>query len=373
MPTIRDLMALINELAPWRLAEEWDNCGLMMGTSGAPADTVALALDPTPSAVQKAKDIGARVLLTHHPLFFKGLKKIDLDDLNSSTAALALKLDISIVSAHTNLDASITGVGRALAEKLELADIEPLEPAASVSHYKLAAYVPYGYEGFVRESILGALPAKKGMEEGRCFYTRGQGVYFQQKQNPADLHDSYAEEGVGQSRLEVLIERGNLEAVFKALAMIQPQVRVPYDVYPLAPSESQEGFGCVGLLKKPLNIKELAGFVKEKLNVSGLRIAAPPQGGIQKIALMPGSGGSYMIKAKARGAEALISGDISYHLGHEAEHLGICLIDAGHWPTERPVLEFFATALEKAASKRSMNISFIIIKDERDPWVYMEG
>jgi dinuclear metal center YbgI/SA1388 family protein len=153
MVVVRDIISLLNDLAPWRLAEDWDNCGLMVGHMDHPVTKAALALDATLETVTQARDAGAQVLLTHHPLIFKPLKRIDLSQESAKVAASAIEAGIAIISAHTNLDASTVGVARALAQKLELKDVEVLE-ATRGGFFKLVVFVPLGYENPIRESVL---------------------------------------------------------------------------------------------------------------------------------------------------------------------------------------------------------------------------
>ena len=266
MVKVRDLLQLIDSAAPWRLAEKWDNCGLMVGSVEAEARRVALALDPTLETIQKAHDLGAHILLTHHPLISKPLKALDLDNMTAAAAALALRLGLQVVSAHTNLDAAQKGVTRALAQRLGLEKIMPLKPA----------------------------------EE--CW-----------------------------------------------------------------------GFGGIGELAQPITIKGLVGLIREKLSPGVVRVAAAPAGPVRRLALMPGSGGGFLQTAYAHGAEVFISGDLGYHVAREAEQLGLCLIDAGHWATERPVLEAWAKDLTEAAGQAHLDLEFEVLTVERDPWSCMEG
>jgi dinuclear metal center YbgI/SA1388 family protein len=266
------ILDLIDELAPWRLAEEWDNSGLQVGRKEAPAQRIALALDPSLPAIEAARQAGAHVLLTHHPLIFKPLKSLDLDEPAAAAVGLALQSGLTVISAHTNLDVALGGVGWTLAGRLGLSEVEPLEPMAATGP--------------------------------------GPGAAF--------------------------------------------------------------GFGIVGHLEKDLTFAELIEFVKQKLELKGVRTAARPRNTVRKIALMPGSGGGFVGQAKRKGAEVLLTGDVSHHQARDAEFLGLGLIDAGHFATERPVLKTLAERLEQAAARRGEIIETIILDFEDDPWLFEE-
>ena len=283
MPALRDLIDLIDRLAPWRLAESWDNCGLMLGSLDTGINKVVLALDPTRETVKAAAETGAQVLLTHHPLFFNPIKSLDFSKPEAAAAVCAIERRVAVVSAHTNLDSAVGGVAQAVAKRLSLRDIEPLEPAVESSA--------------ARES-----------------------------------------ESVGASS-----------------------------------HEARPGLGCIGNLEKKIDIKEFVAKIIESLELRSIRLAGRREGSIRRVALLPGSGGGHIDLACGKGAEVFISGDLSYHQARDAEFKGLCLIDAGHWGTERLALHDFAERLQHLAMDMNWNLSFEVLRLESDPWQYMEG
>jgi len=128
------------------------------------------------------------------------------------------------------------------------------------------------------------------------------------------------------------------------------------------------GIGCIGRLNKLFDIKELVELVKEKLEIKTLRIAASSPGPVECLAVVGGSGGDYLALAKAKGAQALISGDFSYHHARDAEAMDLVLIDAGHFATEIPGLRDMAGRLVQKAEKAGLEVEFKIITGEKDPW-----
>ncbi|MBU2549568.1 MAG: Nif3-like dinuclear metal center hexameric protein, partial [Proteobacteria bacterium] len=168
---------MLEALAPARLAAEWDNCGLMVGRKGVQVHKTALALDPTPNTIQAARNAQAQLLLTHHPLIFRPVKRLDLDDPAIAAAALALKLDLAVVAAHTNLDAAMGGVSRVLADRLGLHDPEPLDPFDGPARYKLTVFAPIGYEDRVRQALFQAGAGRIGAYSGCSYSGRGEGTF----------------------------------------------------------------------------------------------------------------------------------------------------------------------------------------------------
>ncbi len=371
MATVGDILTLIEEAAPARLAADWDNVGLMVGRKGAEVKKAALALDPTPQTVQAAHESGAQLLLTHHPLFFRPLKRIDLDEFTAATAAKALELNMAIVSAHTNLDAAREGVSRVLAELLGLENVEPLEPINPPNNFKLTVFVPAGYENQVRKAVFEAGGGHIGLYRGCAFSARGEGVFTPEDRANPFLGVAGREETVVESRLEILVPPDALNRAVAAMLEAHPYEEVAYDIYPVS-GRTQEGFGAIGNLVKPLLISELLTIINDKLEANVIRVAAPSQGTLTRVAVVGGSGGSYVQLAGSRGAEVLITGDIGYHQAREAENSGLCLIDAGHFGTEYPVLRELAAKLQIASEKKGHSISFEVLTGERDPWQVME-
>lgn len=374
MTTVRHLLSFLETLAPARLAAPWDNCGLMIGDVDHRIRKVALALDPTARTIQSAYDRQAQVLLTHHPLIFKPLKKIDYSDPVGGAVALAVRLDLAVVAAHTNLDAAMGGVGLALARRLELQDCQVLDPQTPEPRHKVVVFVPLGYEDIVRQA---AFNAGAGCVSGypECsFAGRGEGTFrIPLDAIPFVKHRPQGLQRVPESRLEINVNSTDMDQVLKAILGSHPYEEAAYDVYPLASTSPREGFGIIGDMINTVNINELINLVKQRLEIGSLRVAGPLKNEIKRLALMPGSGGSYVKVACQKGADVLITGDVGYHQAREAEDYGLCVIDAGHFGTERPILEDLASGLKQLAAAGNVTLEFDVITDESDPWLLMEG
>ena len=117
---VKDIFDFLNERAPFDTCEEWDNVGLLVGSGRLPATRVLVALDATDGALEAAKAIGADLIVTHHPVIFNAMKRLDADSFPYRLAAAG----ISAISAHTNLDKAMGGVNDVLAARLGLTDVE---------------------------------------------------------------------------------------------------------------------------------------------------------------------------------------------------------------------------------------------------------
>lgn len=369
--TVRDLLTIVEEVAPARLTEEWDNCGMMVGDAMRKITKVALALDPSAGSVEAAHNCGAQVLLTHHPLIFKPLKKIDYNNPVGGTIARSIRLGVDVVSAHTNLDAAENGVSRALAELLELEHINVLLPAEEDDSYKLTVFVPIGYENKIREALFDIGVGLIGDYSNCSFSVRGEGTFRPSEKSHPFKGSRNELETAAESRIEFVIKKGLLKRSLAALKDAHPYEVPAYDLYNLAPTIANTGFGHIGLLKRELYIKELAELINQKLELTALKIACPPSSPVKRVAILPGSGGGFLDAAHKNGAQVYITGDISYHQARDAENLGLCIIDAGHWNTEKPVLRKFAETLAVEAEKHNLDIGFEILKTENDPWTFI--
>ena len=123
----RQVAEIIEDFAPLCLQESWDNAGFCIGSPEAEVKAIMVGFDCTPSLIEEAAAAGCNMIVTHHPLIFKGVKKINPDTFLGSAIVAAIKHDMVVYAAHTNADKAADGVSRIMAEKLGLTDIEPLD------------------------------------------------------------------------------------------------------------------------------------------------------------------------------------------------------------------------------------------------------
>lgn len=152
--TRREVSQIIERCAPLSLQEEYDNCGLQVGDLSLPVKRILLALDVTEETIYEAKQQGAEMIVSHHPLLFRGLKRISPQDYISRTVIAAIKNDITIYAAHTNLDNAPEGVNKKLADILGLTALSPLAPLPS----SRTAGLPAEMAQEASSGIIGELP-----------------------------------------------------------------------------------------------------------------------------------------------------------------------------------------------------------------------
>lgn len=369
-PRVSDIVGIINVIAPFAQAEEWDNVGLQVGDPAGPAGKVMVALDAGADAVEAAVAGKCRLLLTHHPLIFKPLKKITLTDPISRILALAIKHDLSVVSLHTNYDIAEGGVNDLLAERLAVQSCEPLKVGAKEELVKLSVFVPKGHE----EQVLDALFQFSGFignYRDCSFQTPGIGTFKPLEGAKPFLGEVGKREHAEETRLEVLLRRPDLAPAVNALLKVHPYEEPAFDLYPLLNQGKARGLGRIGMLPAAVTLEHFAAKVKERLGLGGIRFIGDPGHKVKKVALCGGSGASLLRDARYKGADVLVTGDVKYHEAREAESLGLALIDAGHFATELLMVRAVADRLKMELEKKKYEAEIVTFDGERDPYRYI--
>jgi len=368
-PRVSDIVGITNKIAPSEFAESWDNVGLQLGDPSRQVSRIMVALDPGSPAVEAAVQENCQLLITHHPFIFTPLKKISTTDETGRLATLALKNDLAIISLHTNYDIAPGGVNDLLAERLGLEGALPLRVTGGEEYYKLALFVPHGFE----ERVLDALSpfmAPIGNYRDCSFQGAGIGRFTPQ----AGAHPFVGQVGVRhqekESRLEFLLQRERLNAALAALKGSHPYEEPAYDIYPVLNRGGARGLGRIGNLAQATGAGEFAVLVKERLGASGVRLVGEPGRRVKKVALCGGSGASLIHEACRKGADLMVTGDVKYHEAREAEAMGLALIDAGHFATEMPMVQGLAQALRGSLEAKRYETEVVAYQGEREPFSF---
>jgi len=333
---INSVQKFIEGWAPPQTALPKDNVGLQVGSPNSKVENVMLCLEVTDEVIYEAVKKKCNLIISHHPLLFFPLKKIDTDrDQTSKLTELLIKNNLTLLSFHTNLDFAVNGVSFALAKKLELTNIRFLvNQKENLS--KIVVFVPETGVEKISEALFEAGAGKIGEYEKCSFRGKGNGTFYgSELSNPA-FGKKNKFESVDEVRLEVLVEDWNLGKAISAIKKNHPYEEPAFDIYPLKNENQQYGFGAIGLLKKPMSEKEFLAHVSQKLKIT-LRFSHGKGKTISTVALCGGSGGELLKDAVAAQADAFITADIKYHTFHDANK-NILLIDAGHYETEVHVL-----------------------------------
>lgn len=364
---IQDLLGLLNQLYDPALAEDWDNVGLQVGDPGAPLEKVLVALDPSEAAVAAAAATKAQALVTHHPLLFRAVKRLTPEDAVGQTVWTAIRANVAILCSHTNLDCAVDGLNSWLADAIGVQQSVPLQPVTG-NYFKLIVFVPEGHEEQVADAVFSAGGGHVGAYDQCSFRSHGQGTF-----RPGQGTNPYAgaigkKEQVQEVRLETIVPNRKLARVIEKMQKKHPYEEVAYDLIPLHNQVPGAGLGRIGTLGQETPLENFTAQVKDALKCDHLRVVDAGKNMIQKVALCGGSGAGLLQTAHRQGADVLVTGDAKYHDARLAEELGIALIDAGHFATEKIMIEQVVNALRFAAEKRHWDIIFEAYQGEEEPF-----
>lgn len=366
---LHDIVGLLHALYPPGLAEDWDNVGLQVGDARQTVARLLVSLDPTAAALDEARRCGAQLLVCHHPLIFKPLQSVTADGSVGEIVRQAIKDDIAIVCAHTNLDRAAAGLNDWLAERLGLINTLPLAAAGDL--FKLTVYVPLGHQEAVATALFSAGAGAIGNYDHCSFRTSGTGTFRPGAGSTPFVGSHGTTTQVEEVRLETVVPAEALPRTLKRMFTAHPYEEVAYDVVPLHNRRADTGLGRMGVTTEKIPLADFVDQVKERLEISALRLVGERSRMVGKVAVCGGSGASLLVGAQRQGADVLVTGDVDYHTARRAEELGIAVIDAGHFATEKIMIRGLEQALRSAAEKKGYRLEINALKTECDPFKYL--
>lgn len=365
---LAEVVGLLNGLYSPALAEDWDNVGLQVGDPNVEIQRVLVCLDAEEVAIKEAERVGAQLVVSHHPLLYKPLKRVSPTDEVGRVLFRAIRNGIAIFSAHTNLDRAVDGLNDWLANRLDIEGCAPLEKPRSGDFYKLVVFVPQSHEAELMEAVFAAGGGQIG-EYDRCsFRVEGTGSFRGNQGTDPFIGQPGEYEETRELRLETIVPAARLAKVIARMLKAHPYEEVAYDLIPLANTREDIGLGRIGNLATEVNLQQFAEQVKEQLSIASVRIVGTPAQQIKKVAVCGGSGASLLSEALRQGADCLVTGDVKYHDAQRARAEGLALIDAGHFATERFMVTELSSVLRKALAERQMPVEVIEMTAEQDPF-----
>lgn len=351
---IKHVISAIETFAPPALQEKWDNTGLQVGDARAECTGVLIALDVTPGILSEAKKRGCNLVVSHHPLLFRGLKRITGRTPAEQCVVMAIIEGISVYSCHTALDSTFGGVSYAIAKAIGAKAVRTLHPAEE-SLLRVTVYTP-------REKAEEALAALADADFGRAL--------------SLDATETVSTTGNDENGLPVLdMSHRALSAVEATIAarrrsevasMLDGMTGVSYTFSPCSDTDTKTGLGVVAMLEQPMPVQEFVALVKEKLGVALLRCNEMPEQPIQRIAICGGAGGEFIGEAVSSGAQAYLTADVRYHdFGEWAGR--IFIVDAGHYETENCT----KMLLMHLIKEKFANFAVYISETEKNPINYL--
>jgi len=343
---IKDIVATIEAEAPPLYQESYDNVGIQVGNPDAVVTGVLLSLDVTEAVLDEAIQRGCNMVVCHHPVIFTGMKRLTGRNYVERIVLKAIKNDITIYAAHTNLDNMYRGVNAKIAEKLGLINLQILETKSNTLS-KLYTYAPPDIADKVRDALFAAGAGHVGNYEEASFNTRGIGTFKPGTDaNPAIGQAGGERESVEEVKIEVLVKKHNEGAVLKALFQSHIYEEVAYELIPLSNHNQQIGAGMTGTLPTPMNEADFLALLKKQMKAACIRHTELKGKMIEKVALCGGSGSFLLPHAIRAKADIFITGDYKYHQFFDAEEK-IIIADIGHYESEQYTPEIFEAILKR--------------------------
>ena len=340
---IKEIVSALERFAPLPLQDGFDNAGLQIGLTEAEATGALLCLDVTEAVLDEAIALGYNLVISHHPLIFKGYKSITGRDYVERCIMKAIKNDIVIYSAHTNLDNAPGGVNFKIAEKIGLSNVRVLEPKENAL-LKLVTFVPVEQAEDVRKALFAAGCGCIGNYDACSYNVEGEGT-FRAREGSHPFCGSIGElHTEKETRIETVLPAYRKAEAVKALLSAHPYEEPAFDLYPLQNSWAQAGSGVIGELEVPETELEFLKRIKKTFEVGCLKHNKLNGREIQTVALCGGAGAFLMPLAIRNGADVFITGEIKYHdyFGHDTD---ILLAEIGHYESEQYTKEIFYTII----------------------------
>ncbi len=370
MPTLGQITALLDEWYPPRHADGWDAVGPVLGDPADEVRRILLAVDPVTAVADEAILRDADLLITHHPLFLKGVHGFAATDPKGRTAHRLVSNGCALFTAHTNADSPVGGVSESLAIALGVQDLRPLEPRPRELD-KFVVFVPVEAAERLRSAMSEAGAGRIGDYDQASFTSSGEGRFRPLDGASPAIGEVGRAEVVQESRLEMVAGRELRGLVEEAMRAAHPYEEPAYDVIELASGDDHTaGSGRVGHLPEAVSLRAFAEQVAAALpqTAHGIRVAGDPDQSILTVALCGGAGDFLLDRARAAGTDVYVTSDLRHHPASELrEHGAPALIDVAHWAAESTWLPVLRRRLVEALGDTvEVHVSTI----STDPWTF---
>jgi dinuclear metal center YbgI/SA1388 family protein len=372
VPTLAEVITALDGWFPPGTAESWDAVGLSCGEPAAALHRVLLAVDCVPATVTEAVDIGAGLLLTHHPLLLSAVHSVAADTPKGALLHRMIRSGIAHFAAHTNADVAEHGVSAALAQRLALRDCVALQADPAPLLDQLTVYAPVSETSRLVAALAGAGAGAVGDYTECAFVVDGTGQFRPQPGAVPAVGEVGALHRGPEARISMVLPRSRRATVLAAMRAEHPYEEVAFELTEQPALPAATGTGRVGTLPEPMTLADFTGYVAQRLprTAWGVRAAGRSEQRISTVAVCGGSGAGYTEAARRAGADAYLTSDLKHHstLESVAEQTGLArelsLVDAAHWATEAPWLHTAAALLRAEFPELQVLVSELVT----DPW-----
>ena len=362
---IKEIITVLEEMAPLAYAEDFDNVGLLLGNQEDEATGVLVCHDALESVIEEAIAKNCNLVVCFHPILFSGIKKITGKNYVERSVLKAIKNDIAIYAVHTALDNHKNGVNKIFCDALGLINTKILVPKPNFIQKLVTYTIPENVEQ-VRNALFNAGAGKIGNYDDCSFTSQGIGTYMGNENSNPEIGERFEFVEAQEIKIEVTFEKHLQNKILKALFKNHVYEEVAYEIYDLQNTHQNIGLGMVGELEKPLSEIEFLQLVKTKMQCGGIRHSTLLGKSIKKVAVLGGSGSFAIKNAIQAGADVFLTADLKYHNFYEAENQMV-LADIGHFESERYTKNYIVDYLKEKIT----NFAFVLSEENTNPVKYL--
>lgn len=337
MTKVKDIASFLNGIAHPSLQEDYDNAGLIVGEYETDVTGVLVCLDCTEAVIEEAKMLGCNMVIAHHPIVFRGMKRFNNANYVERTIIKAIKFDMAIFAIHTNLDNILQGVNAKISEKIGLINTKILVPKTQLLK-KITTYVPKDAVENVAKALHNAGAGNIGKYKDCSFRVEGTGTFTPTAGSRPFLGQIDHKSMENEVRIEMIFPKHLQLNILKALREAHPYEEVAYYLHTLDNENQEIGAGIVGDLEKPIEISSFFAMLKEKMDLKVIKHTRILKENVQKIAVCGGSGSFLTKNAILSGADIYISADYKYHEYFDSNGQ-IIIVDIGHYESEKYTID----------------------------------
>ncbi len=353
--TVRQVATFLDSIAPAAYQESYDNTGLLTGDPDMAVTGILTSLDCIESVVEEAVTKGANLIVAHHPIIFRGLKRLTGANYVERTIIKAIRHNIAIFAIHTNLDNVFNGVNRRICEKIGLQNLRILQPSFN-SLAKLVSFVPKEHTTAVLDALHNAGAGQIGNYKNCSFQLDGTGTFMPDLNANPFLGESGKQEWASETRIEVILPVHRQRDVIQALRAAHPYEEVAYYLSPLVNENQEVGAGMIGELPDGMEPFAFLQSLKERMDLKLVRHTSPVRSEVKKVAVCGGAGSFLLKSAISAGADVYVSADFKYHEFFDADNR-ILIADIGHYESEVYTKELLKDVLIKKFPTFAINFS----------------
>lgn len=352
---IKDITDHLESIAPLGYQESYDNAGLIVGDRNDEVKAALICLDSTEEVIDEAIAKGCNLVIAHHPIVFSGLKKLNGKNYVERVIIKAIRNNIAIYAAHTNLDNVHTGVNAKIAEKLGLKNTRILAPKSRLLK-RLIVFCPTEKAEEVREAMFRAGAGTIGEYDECSFNTEGTGTFRGSENTDPYLGKPGVREEAREIKIETIYPAPLEGKVIREMINAHPYEEVAYDIIPLDNKINRLGAGMTGELEQEQDEMEFLKQVKNVLGSGCVRYTKLLGKKVKRVAVCGGSGSFLLNDAVGAGADVFITADYKYHQFFDAEDK-LVIADVGHYESEQYTKELFYEVITKKFPTFAVHLS----------------